>query len=83
MVTEIGEKIKVGAVFSDGHLRPEVFFWQKRRYEIRKVFGAYHDFVGRAKRLHYAVGCGSEDVFEITLNTEEMEWELDRVHTPD
>lgn len=82
VVTEIGEKIKVKAVFSDGHLRPETFVWQSRRYEIKKIFGAYHDRIGQDRRFHYAVNCGGEDVFELTLDTKEMDWELERVHTP-
>ncbi len=80
MITEIGEQVEVDAVFSNGHLSPVSFIWNKRFYSVKKVHGRYQDFVGRAQRLHYAVGTGTGEVFELSFNTEEMVWELLRIH---
>ena len=80
MITEISEQIEVDAVFSNGQLNPVSFVWNKRLYRVKKVHGRYQDFVGRTQRLHYAVGTGAGEVFEISFNTEDMTWELLRIH---
>lgn len=82
MIEEVKEKIKVKAIFSEGRLKPEAFEWRRRVYAVKDVFGAYNNRLGRSRQLHYAVGCGGEDVFEITLDTDNMEWRIDRIHTP-
>jgi hypothetical protein len=82
MIEEIKESIKVKAVFADGLLKPEAFMWRKRAYAVKDIFGAHESRQGRSRRFHYAVGCGGEDVYELALDTEHMEWRLDRVHTP-
>jgi hypothetical protein len=82
MIEEIKETIRVKAIFADGHLRPEAFVWRRRAYSVRQIHGAYDNRLGRAKQLHYSVGCGGDDVYEIALDTDLMEWRLDRIHTP-
>jgi hypothetical protein len=82
MIEEIKETIKVKAVFSAGRLKPEAFEWRRRVYSVKEIFGAHDGRLGRSRQLHYAVGCGSDDVFELRLDMESMEWRLDRVHTP-
>lgn len=82
MIEDIKETIKVKAIFSAGKMKPEAFVWRRRVYAVKDIFGAYDSRLGRSRQLHYAVGCGSDDVFEIRLDMESMEWRLDRVHTP-
>lgn len=81
MIEDIKEKIRVKAIFADGRLRPEAFVWRTRVYGVKDIHGAYDNRLGRAKQLHYAVGCGGDDVYEISLDTDLMEWRLDRIHT--
>ena len=82
MIEDIKETIKVKAIFSAGKLKPEAFMWRRRVYTVKEISGAYDSRLGRSRQLHYAVSCGSDDVFEIRLDMESMEWRLDRVHTP-
>ena len=82
MIEDIKETIKVKAIFAAGGVKPEAFAWRGRVYAVKEIHGVHAGRLGRAKRLHYAVSCNGEDVFEITLDTENMEWRLDRIHTP-
>ncbi len=80
MVTEIGEQIEVDAIFNSGQLNPVSFIWHNRTYKIKKINGQYQDYVGRYQRFYYAVDIGTSDVFEISFSTEDMLWELLRIH---
>jgi len=82
VIEEVKEIIKVKAIFADGLLKPEAFMWRRRAYAVKEVFGAHESRQGRSRRFHYAVGCNGDDVYELTLDTDNMEWLLDRVHTP-
>lgn len=81
MVTEIGERISVTAAFDNGRLRPMGFTWRGRKYRISYIFSSFYDRQGSFVRFHYAVGTGSGDVFEITLDSHDMIWELVRIHS--
>lgn len=81
MITEIGEPIEVDAVFKDGRLSPVSFIWHGRLYHVKKVHGRYQDMVGRSQCFHYAVGTGTPDVFEISFSSDDMSWELKRIHS--
>lgn len=80
MITEIKEPIDVLASFVKGHLKPSIFYWNKRRYKVSKILGSYHDSRGNFRRFFYSLQAGTSDIFEVCLNTEDMNWCLIRVH---
>jgi len=80
MITDIKEPIDMLASFVKGRLRPSIFYWRGRKYRVSKVLGAYHDTKGKFRRYFYAVQSGTSDVYEVSLDTEIMQWELLRVH---
>jgi len=80
LITEIGEPIVVAAVFRDNLITPRAFLWRTRRYRIEKIMGHYHYFKGVYRQECYSASCGADDVFEISFDTEDMSWRLERVH---
>ena len=80
MVTLVEEPVDVAAVFRGGKLRPTVFLWRGRRYEIRRVLGTYRAMKGRYLELYYSVMSDNPEVYELRFSTEGMSWSLVRVH---
>jgi len=80
MITEIKEPIDMLASFVKGKLRPSAFYWQGKKHQIYKVLGAYHDTKGKFRRYFYAVQAGTDDIYEVCLDTENMQWQLIRIH---
>ena len=76
---EVHEPIEVSAVFVRGRLKPVSFMWNRRHYRIAEVTGAYRYSVGLSACYGYTVRSGAE-LYEISLNTGEMVWRLERVH---
>lgn len=80
MIEEIGEPIDVSAVFSRG-VRPVAFRWRKRRYVVTEVTGRHSALKGGYRRYSFAVRAGTDEIYEITLDTRDMTWRLERVHS--
>lgn len=76
---DIRESIEVSAVFIRGRLKPVSFMWKKRHYKIEEVTGVYKYLVGSSKCYGYTVRCG-EELYELSLNTGEMLWRLEKIH---
>ncbi|MCL6472438.1 MAG: hypothetical protein K6T91_06450 [Firmicutes bacterium] len=76
---DIHEPIEVSAVFTKGRLKPISFVWKRRYYKIDSITGVYKYFVGASKCYGYIVRSGS-DLYEISLNTGEMVWQLEKIH---
>jgi hypothetical protein len=81
MITEIGEPIVVAAIFRQGKIIPKQLLWQQRCYKIKKVIGYYHYFKGVYRQDCFSVNCGSEAIYEISLDTERMLWRLERIYS--
>ncbi|MCL5291199.1 MAG: hypothetical protein M1548_01545 [Actinobacteria bacterium] len=80
MIEEIGEPIDVSAVFTC-RVKPVAFRWRRRRYVISEVTGRHSALKGGYRRYSYAVRADSEEIYEITLDTRNMTWRLERIHS--
>jgi hypothetical protein len=79
MAVDVHEPIEVSAVFTRGRLKPVSFIWGRRHYKISKITGVYRYLVGASACYGYTVRSG-DGLYEISLNTGEMIWRLERVH---
>ena len=76
MVADIGEPIKVGAIFEppDG-IRPAWFIWQGRRHIVREVTYTWGHREGICRVQNFAVSDGLS-LYHIAYNREGMNWLL-------
>jgi hypothetical protein len=75
-MTEIGEPVKVGAVFDPQRvIVPKWFIWNRRRYDIRKVTFTWKVRDGQKTFHHFAVTDGS-DLYELTYDVASLSWML-------
>ena len=77
--TEIGEPVKVGAVFDKARIHPRWFVWGGRKYDIRRVTYEWVDSTGAAKLYCYSVWDG-RNIYEIALNLKLLSWSLKKVY---
>ena len=73
MGTEIQEPIKVGAVFTNGLVKPAWFIWNDRRYEVHEVTMRWQTREGTASVLHLGVTDGAS-LFELAFNQQTLHW---------
>lgn len=89
MATEVGEAIKVMAVFDKGAggaggargargVRPVKFRWNDRVYPVREITYTWKSREGSAPVLHFAVTDGAT-LFELSYNLSTMRWALEQV----
>lgn len=85
MLTDVGEIIKVGAVFypeQDGHgIVPKWFIWEGRRFSVDRVTFRWKVRDGRMMFYHFAVISGAT-LYELTYNAAELEWKLMNISMP-
>jgi hypothetical protein len=79
MVLDVHEPIEVSAIFVRGRMKPVSFIWNRRHYKIAGITGVYKYSVGFSRCYGYTVASG-EDVYEISLNTGDMTWRLEKMH---
>jgi hypothetical protein len=72
---EIGEKIKMLAIFNGGTIFPYAFDWGKRRYKIDKVNLAYQERDGSSINYFFAIEA-AELVGKIKYNNLSFVWTL-------
>ena len=77
--TEIGEPVKVGAVFDKTKIQPMWFIWNGRRYDLRGVTYEWVDSRGTAKLHCFSVWDGT-DIYELTFNLKLLSWRLEKVY---
>lgn len=75
MPVEIDEPIVVGAIFSQGRVKPVWFTWNKREIRIREIAFMWKMREGNATILHYSVSDG-RGLYEIVYNTETFKWRI-------
>ena len=85
MITEIGEPIKVGAVFGADciggkKIKPVWFAWKGRQYRIKEVTYTWTNKEGMAC-VHYFSVTDGQNLYEISYNTETMVWKLIAIET--
>lgn len=77
-VEEIGEPIRVLAVFAGGGIQPMRFRWNGRTYRIDRINAQWIDRQCDGYVLHYSVQVGRE-AYAIHFASEEVQWWLDQV----
>ncbi len=85
MATEIGERIKVMAVFDgggqgdgQGGVRPIKFRWRGRVYPVSEVTYTWRTREGNAAVIHFSVTDGAT-LYELAYNLSTMGWSLEQV----
>jgi len=90
MMTQIDEKIKVGAVFAcpegrpanrgyDQKLKPVWFFWSGKKYPIKEITFSWKDRKGESDLYFFSVTDG-QAVYEISYNDKSLVWMLEKVY---
>jgi len=79
MLTEIGEKVNVGAVFGPGQgIIPKWFIWDGRRHLVDRVTFVWRVRDGQSVFHHFAVTAGP-NLYELTYHVGALEWMLTNV----
>jgi hypothetical protein len=76
MITEIGEPVKVGAVFDpEQTLQPKWFVWNHRKYCVQRVTFSW--IVREEQNIfhHFAVTDGAK-LYELTYEAGSLSWRL-------
>lgn len=75
---EIGEQIKVLAVFKNGTVFPYAFDWHNRRHKINKVNLAYQEREGASINYFFAIESKGL-VAKLKYNDRSMMWSLEEI----
>jgi len=75
--TEIGEAVKVGAVFEGSLVCPKWFKWVGRKIDIKEITYTWETKHGEAPLLQFAVTDGVT-MFELSFNKKSLEWRLEK-----
>lgn len=75
---EIGEKIKVLAIFKNGTIFPHVFEWNNRRHKIDKVNLSYQERDGESINYYFAIEAKGL-VAKLKYNDKDMDWSIEEV----
>lgn len=75
---EIGEKIKVLAIFKNGTIFPHIFEWNNRRHKIDKVNLSYQEREGSSINYYFAIESRGL-VAKLKYNNKSMIWSLEEV----
>ncbi len=79
-VTEIGDKINVGAVFVKNRIVPKWFQWKNRKIDVKDVTYTWNTLEGNALLVHFsAVGEGG--YYELSFNQKTLDWVLEKVES--
>lgn len=80
MISEIGETIKVMAIF-DKDIRPVKFKWHGRTYRVSEVTHSWQSRTGQSTFTHFSVTSAesSGTLYELSYNSSTMRWRLERI----
>ena len=78
-VNGVCDKIKVGAVFEDGHIKPKWFYWGRQKHIVISVDHTWRSKEGETPLIFFSVNDGS-NVYEIRFNLKTAEWRLEKVY---
>jgi hypothetical protein len=73
--TDVGEKIKVIAVFKEGTIFPYAFDWGQKRFRVDKVNLAYQEREGSSINYFFAIEAGGL-IGKIKYNNISFVWTL-------
>ena len=77
---EINEPIDVLTSFHNGAIRPLKFKWAGRTYNVARITYRWITREGAHQIRHFSVVADTEETYEITLNTHNLNWTLLKVH---
>lgn len=77
MSTEIGEPVKVMAVF-DTSVKPVKFKWKGKIYPVKEITYTWTSKEGASETVHFSVTDGAS-LFELAYNPGTMRWTLEGV----
>jgi len=80
-MTSCDEPIQVIARFRDGRFEPMRFLWNGRRHRVEKVTGRWATRSGHYNVFRFALVDENDTYFEISLDSKDMAWRLNRVAT--
>ena len=82
MVTEIGERIRVGAVFREEgqKIEPRWFFWKGKKTTVKQVSYMWREREGKELICRFAVTDGCT-LYELSYWQDKLLWVLDAVET--
>ncbi len=75
MTDDLGEQIRVAAVFSCGRVRPVWFDRKGRQVRLQEAAFSWTSRQGRAEVVHFSVA-DSANLYEIRWNRETLIWTL-------
>jgi len=78
MITEIDERIKVGAVFSGGSARPAWFVWRARKYVVTEITYTWQEKIGERTLSFFSCGDGI-NLYELVFDSKKLSWKLRKV----
>ncbi|HOK56720.1 MAG TPA: hypothetical protein PKV21_08490 [bacterium] len=79
MITEINEKIIVGAIFKNGSIKINWFIWKNRKINIEKITYRWKTKKGEKDIYNFAVTDGF-NIFELSFIPEDLIWNLEKIH---
>lgn len=80
MYQDLNAPISVVAIFRNGKLLPHSFVWRDRTYLVQSVSFEHQQSQGKARVLIFSVNT-KNNMYEISFNTEQMLWRLERAWT--
>jgi len=76
---ELNETIDVVTVFREGRMAPVKFRWGGRTYPVTRVAYRWVTRQGAYPVHHFSVVAQGDQLYEIVLNTQNMQWSLLKV----
>lgn len=80
MYENLNTPISVVAIFRNGKLLPHSFSWKDRTYLVQSVSFQHEQSQGKSHVLVFSINT-KNNMYEISFNTDQMSWKLERVWT--
>jgi len=80
MYETIDEPIKVLVSFGQNQVRPLIFEWRGKKYEIDKVNLVHQQRAGNDKLYYFSVS-DQANYFKLSFNTRDFNWRLEELYT--
>ena len=77
-ITVIGDVVKVRADFPGGRIAPILFKWEGQIYRITKINTQWTDYQVQHP-VHYSSVEAGGTIYELSFNTKDLVWRLERV----
>jgi hypothetical protein len=78
-IQELNEPIDVVTVFREGRMAPVKFRWAGRTYRVTRVAYRWVTREGAYPVYHFSIVTGDAQLYEVVLNTQNMQWSIVKV----